>query len=571
MVGWELKLDDLRGGYLQVGDFARGANLYDGDYRAFASTTLDHRWRRHLILPAKHTQQTNFTLPAASTNNAVFFAYLNRALYLGRGGTAGHCLYYETSAVDPTLLETDFNPGGSYISGLYPIVIGGATQATRLMIMLNNASPVVVTISGTAVVTDGTMHANLAGTFGVITSPVNATTPGTGTHLIRANNKLYALAVSAAITDAPTQVLSNLYDGGYALGLMQLPKGPWPLRAYWAEAVQDNSIDANNDSVLTPSTTTPFPLRLMHTNLEGGDPQWPEIEEMPFFYFGCIWQGQHAQSNGAQVIVYDGEKARDLHIFDNRAADSNYKWSVVKLGTRGRDLTAVVLRSDLTGSSLDVLTMEQYLPGLDAWLPISGNLTLGTITYNTNLDRTPVYMSSFVTNYGPGIPISKQTGFAHLAMNGPKWDRLYVQPSAHNPFYQLRQTGAAQRVAQDFESPGTATLPYFELPQLEGRWKKVDTVVFMGDVDSGGTGATVGVAINGGSAINFATGMTGGTNVVQTADTGDNGLWMQLQVAITLTRGSTTTKTPNGLPLLLRGRAYLTDPNTQQLGVPPGP
>src|SRR4051794_8854346 len=58
-IGFELRIDDLRGGYAQYGDFGRGANQYDGDYRMTSvSAGLDQRFRRHLMLSQLKTRTT---------------------------------------------------------------------------------------------------------------------------------------------------------------------------------------------------------------------------------------------------------------------------------------------------------------------------------------------------------------------------------------------------------------------------------------------------------------------------------------------------------------------------------
>jgi hypothetical protein len=63
----------------------------------------------------------------------------------------------------------------------------------------------------------------------------------------------------------------------------------------------------------------------------------------------------------------------------------------------------------------------------------------------------------------------------------------------------------------------------------------------------------------------------GQAHIAQLADTGTEALFTELQVSISLVRGSFEYKTPNGLPVMIRGRAYLVDPETNLLGLPPGP
>ena len=67
--------------------------------------------------------------------------------------------------------------------------------------------------------------------------------------------------------------------------------------------------------------------------------------------------------------------------------------------------------------------------------------------------------------------------------------------------------------------------------------------------DGGGPDAQIGVALNGGAPIPFVAGLVGGTQVAQTSDTGDDGQWMQLQIAIQIPRAAPTpTRRPTPCP-----------------------
>lgn len=569
VVGWELKIDDLRGGLTQVGDFARGSNLYDGDYRGFSTGTLDPRWRRHLLLPPLTTQQTNLT-GRTGMLEPLFWCYVKNELYLGVAGADGSaCLFKEH--ISWSVIEQPYRNAGDNITCLGPITIGGVASGERLFVGHQNGPPQIVDpATGNLIGGTSSMHANLVTAFGILTSPANATTPGTSSTLIYANHKIWSVPVTAAVGDAPTPVLNDLPNGGYAIGIFQLPKGPYGLRAFWAIPLTDTP--GTGSLVLVWNS----PVKVIHTNLEGGDPVEVDMG-LPLLRFVANWQNKLVGSDATRVVTFDGEELRDLGVMNNRKANSDLKYSVTGLLVKGRDLCAAITSGDLTTlpttAGQSKLQLEEYIAEMDAWLPASGSMPLGDISASDTANSWYAYQSNGRFHlYSPSIPWSKRSYFAYFHMcKASAWDWLYQPPSRANPFYTVRQTGAARQGTQDFEQQGYLDLPAWELPQLEGRWKKADQVVFMGDADAGGSGAQVGISINGNSPINFYAGMLDGNRVVQTSDTGDDGLWMQLQLRITANRGATTTQTVNCLPMMVRGRAYLTDPTTQVLGLPPGP
>src|SRR5215471_3168376 len=532
VIGWELKIDDLRGGLLQTGDFARGSNLYDGDYRGTQGGTLDPRWRRHLLLPPLTTQQTHLTNVAAALE-PVFWCYVNNELFLGTAGAGGgtHCLFKEHSSW--SVVELPYSNAGDNITCLGPIGIGGVTTGERLFVGHQNGAPHVLNADGSYAggsLAAATMHANLITAQGILTSPANATSPGTRTSLIYANTKLWSLPVTAAIGDAPTPVMNDLPRGGYAIGIFQMPKGPYGLRAFWAFPLTDTP----GTGALVSSWISP--VKIVHTNLEGGDPVEVDMG-LPMLRFVAQWQNKLVGSDATRIVVFDGEELRDLGVMNNRRVNSDLKRNVTGLLVKGRDLCAAITSGDMTtlpgAVGQSVLQLEAYIAEMDAWVPASGYMPLGDISNSNPVNSWyPYLMNAVFHQQSPSIPWSKRSYFAYFKMCGPYWDYMYQAPSRANPFYTARQTGAARNMCQDFELWGRLDLPYWELPQLEGRWKKCDQVIFMGDADAGDhlhnttPGSFVGcsVSINGNTQIEFPAGMQDGARVVQTADTGDDAL-----------------------------------------------
>ncbi len=593
VIGWEVKIDDLRSGYLQVGDFARGGvgaigfDPHDGDYHGTSFSTLDQRFRRHLILPSLSTGDDL----AAGWANAVTASYsyasakVQNQLFISAGaGSASHSLASETSPMDPTLTTITIGYASSNdVVGLWPIVQGGATVAQRILHSRKGLAPHVLGLTGTDI---GAMHANLTTCYGMVQSPINATTPGTGTNGFYANGGIWASPITDAVGTAPTQILSNVPNGGASVGIQSLINDPrGALRWYMLWPIQDSAGGATYFS----NGVQPIPCRVVSVNLEFTDP-YEEPIDIQNIVFADFWQRQLVVANATRVVVWDGTANRDLKIFANRQADSDFKYQLGGIGSDGNVLYALVQKVDMAqvnaalggAGALGNTTMwlEMYSPALDAWIPCSGlipNTASGSIMIAcASGEQNSAYtFAAMVTCRSTKLVFSPQTSNVHVPSWTPRfWQRQFLAPPNLNPFWNYRQTGASANASQSFAvGPLTWTSPYFELPQLEGRWKRADQVVFMGDVDAGGTAAKVEITINpnqGGTAIPFVAGVTDAARVAQTADTGDDAYWMQLQVSIALTRGSTTTQTPNGLPVVIRGRAYMVDPTGGNDGLPAG-
>lgn len=125
-IGWRLKVRDLRGGL----NLTRGP-FTEAHTRTKAST-LDTRWRDQLILPQKTATQTTPDPPAAALSQIYSARVAGTLCIAERAGNSASTLFLETSATDPTIIATNYNPGVSnVIFGLWPVVIGGASNHYR--------------------------------------------------------------------------------------------------------------------------------------------------------------------------------------------------------------------------------------------------------------------------------------------------------------------------------------------------------------------------------------------------------------------------------------------------------
>lgn len=556
-VGWELRIDDLTAGYGQNEDYYGTTLSVGGLARAgFAKTsssTLDSRWRRHLILPGLKAT-TNF----AGSGTTCFATVFNTLVIasMADGGAGARTLQKETAAGVLTAITYD-PPGNIY--ALSPIIHNGASSAAELCIM-GLAAPRTLTDLTTGGPTAGTTgHANLANCFGMVQSPINATTPGTGTNLFYANSGIWSQPITAAISAAPTQVLSNIRNGGWSMGIEQLPQN-LPLRWFLAIPKVDPGSGAGT-GIAMRSSGAPAAVDIVHLNLEGSDPQ-----TIPFsltnIVFACLWQRNLVATDGLQIKAFDGDKERDLHFLQGRAANSDVQIACQALIVNGRDLYAVVAYTDLLTAGAvgaSYYQIEMYDSSKNAWLVVSDKILP---TFMLSAPNNIVYTlgHELIEWCSPSAPVSRQTGYCYIptaASSGDDFQGFFLQPSLINPFERYRQTGSSAFISKVYTASGVWTSPYWQLPDLDGVPKCIDEIVFEGDVDAGGTAASVVVTAGDSVSTMTATFQTGLAHLRQIVSNPDKSTrFYELQVAITLTRDSTTTKTPNGLPIVIRGRAF---------------
>lgn len=559
-IGWELKIDDLRGGYAQYGDFGRGGSQYDGDYRKTSISTLDQRFDRHLLLPPLVTQ-TEHSASVTASDGAVCHTRFGTAnlLAIGIDDNANLSLFGETSSTNPVLSARTYSPG-AVITCLSPIIIGGAGTAEQLVVGRAATAAEVLSDLASTPTSTGSMHASTSTMWGNVLSPINAATPGTPTNVFMAGSpaSIWTLPSTSAIGAAPTATLTNIPAGGAMLGIEQLQKN-FPLRIFAILPIQ-----ATSSSMFAAGTD--YPGKVISINLEGTDPQ--DVPLKMRVKAACIWNQTIVATDGVRVVSYDGETLRDLHVLKGRAHNSNYRWGCTSFVVHGNDLYAFITRSDFTVASGEVgagvLTLERYAPEFDAWIPVSGAITLSNAATGNTSRSAPYGRPDTYMLEAPHHAVSPQSAFVHIFMRSSGKtvsDRFFLSPEGVNPYDHYNMTGSTQYIAQAWATTGTYDSPYLSLPTLEGRIKKADQVVFLGQIDEGNVKITLNPN-EGGTALTFA-----GTDETraQPVESSDAEFDL-LQVRIQLNQGSSTFKTPNGLPIVIRGRAYLTEPVEELTG-----
>lgn len=520
IVFWRMLLEDTRGGLNMTN------GRFEEDHDRVSGGDADTRFYRTLLLPQKTATQTE---PLADVVGIHGINLFNRLIVAG-GSVTDDCLYVETSATNPALSSQTFNPDGS-ISGLAGVVIGGATQPMRLAVCMTGGA---AKLLNSSFATAGTFHTDTNPTWGMIQTFIND-----DLILIYANGQILGLDKTSAITDQPLVLLQNVPNGGYAVGLAKLAGAP--VRAIWVWPYENNTA-----GMLAFGSESPG--RVISMNLEGN-----EYYEIPMglkYTKLCATNGSAlAVSDGERVVYYDGRtQARDIGWLAMRESDSNYVYECRGLAFNGSEIWMDVnLKLSANASGVTSLRyFEIYNVETNSFHAVSARHTSDAAT------------GSF-SALAPNIPISQTTGFAHVWQDDGEFDRTFVPVFGYNPHSLYRQTsGTGASTGNEYEASATYRSPKWELPGLEGWPKLVKRILFMGDVDSGGTDATSAkVTVTAGNmTAEFSTGFEDRAQIADISD--NNDLFYKLQVTVELERTTANTRfTPNGLPIIVEGYAFV--------------
>ena len=299
-----------------------------------------------------------------------------------------------------------------------------------------------------------------------------------------------------------------------------------------------------------------IPGRIVSTLLEGSDPQELVLPLKRIFFAAIVRDGIVA-SDKERIVFHNGRSIRDLRWIKDRVANSDRLFECRGFWVNGPELYVEVNhRASASGTGSTNRWIEAYNFETDSWHQVSGTTTLSST-------------GAFGVAAGGSFPFSHETNFLHIYSDG-SWRRMFAPPNGYNPFSQYRQTSGAQTgTGNEFEATGTYTSTAWELTGLEGWPKTISRIIFLGDVDAGGTAATAATvrvragdptAITNGTAAsaNFVTGLPTAQGGAQITDFPDNqDLFYRLQVEIRLARTTASTRfTPNGLPVIIEGFAF---------------
>ncbi len=559
-----LRITDLRSGWGQADDKVKVSNC-----------TAMNCYRRHLLLPARVTQSA---LATAMNQGAMFYAHIHsgpgtattgqvgltgqdQALVMGGGnaGTSTYGLFTETSSISPVPLQ--------YSTPHNAVVVSLSTSSGRTeQLIIGYISTAADFIGGAGSQGSGS-YANVVGDtltqnlWGALPTNLNATAPGVGGLLLYAGTGIYFLSNADAATVAPTVTLTGIPGGGTAVGVDTLQKN-YLNRAHWLWPKQNSTTSVFSSDKLTPPN-----LDWMTTNLEGTEPEILPTT-LTRIRGGVLWNHQAIRWDGMRLTRFDGETEYDMKVLEGREQNSDYRWGISNVTVNGSELYVWIVRMDMTQAAgtlgNGVLYLERYLADgvyVNYGEPISAAFSnAGSVS--TSVNRENVYGAIDLMHQAScGIPVSRQTGFAHLNMyNSTKWDRVWIPPEGVNPFLHFVKTGANDEISQKWgTSIGSAYLQSnkFPIPGYHGV-----PAVALGcsaaemDIAAGGASASVAMTWYQQAATSHTS--TGSkTETFTSTDPIDRQtrFWLDNlssftlgQFIILITQGSDANKTPNALP-----------------------
>lgn len=537
---WRLELYDMRLGFRQRGRFER-------DHGAVASSTMSNYFEEQAILPFLTTSDNAVSISTPlQQHSANAFGTLTAAI---DNGTTTSFFFKETSATNPAFTRITFAPG-SRIFSLTRIVMnsieylaaGLASGGAKVLSDLVTAGPTVA----------GTMDASTAGCTGMIQTFL----PGNPI-LIQANTQLLSLPGNVAIATAPTVKLTNFPSSGYPLGLASLGGGP--VRAWWL-----TNVSASGQFISGSFNGANFRGQIVSTSQDGDTPQ---VLVLPInaVQHATLYRDGVVATDEDRVVFHNGRFIRDLHIFRDVSPTSDKLYKCVGFYANGPSLFAeinIIASPSGTGNTQRVQWYYDY--DLDAWFQVGAAQTLST----TGVLSVP----------GP-LGVSSTTGFLHVRADNKFW-RQYQAPFGVAPYNYRKTSGASSGTGQEYEASGVIVPTLNELPGLEGLPKVIRSVMFMGDVDAGGTGGTPakvnvtapGIDTSAHSQGDFQTGVSVGG--LQRRDFEDNVTsFYKFQPTITATRQSGGTDptrfTPQVLPIAFEGyadyRPWMAPPSREEV------
>ena len=493
---------------------------------------------------------------AASITGNAGLHYANfgaNGIALALGGAANSALFGRTSATDPTITAKTYTPSSS-ITGLWTGIIGGATTALQLFIGRESGAVQVASDFGATPTIAGTMDAATAGCFGMMQTPLNG-----NTWLGAFANLIHTTPQTAAIGDAWTATATPIREGGYALGILELPGVP--ISAYWFEP------DVN---VTTGALAAPFsnPGRILRTNLEGTDPQGFVPFGLKKVIASCAFGDGIVASDGQQIVWYRGEADpinlhwawdRDTSIFLTNVPSHGWVRGFINYGSK---LGVLEYSSTDVNASFQVTVYDPFKDAWSAqtiWSGLLGNPLLpaypsGSYPYST--DTNVMYLARTLTGGGYTF---------HWQYN-PDYGK-----SLHSTYRDMSGFGFTMNNFASFtgyESSGTLYSPKWYLPGITGWDQRVVAIGTEADLSSDTVSATGTPSLQVQAGGYFSTAAAGGSytgGVSRTFYRTTRWVYQEeqvpnntdtftgpLQVAITGARGTDTDRTGNFLPIIIK-------------------
>ena len=451
---------------------------FDELHNKLKTSTLDHSYEEHLILPQLITKATtpDFHNSAAGFYNWLSTATLSRhTAIVVRDGTNGEvCLVRETSVTNPVLEDSTYTPdAGNLITGIWgPFVIGG----TAVVLVGRTTDPIDAISDLTA--TPPTIAATMEASLDAIEAVIETGIPDPHWLFYDSGGRMWGLPSSATLATVPTQIATDMPTPRDALGLIAMGGGP--ARCYWyvdtgegADAIgpHGGSIISTNQSGLSP-TKFDVPLDTVRQAIKARN--------------GIV------SHNGKRMIYQNGRIIRDLLVLADRPADSDLQQSIYGVwAINDWDLYALIIRwrSSASSAGSTQARIEKYDWDRGIWYAASEDLTLSTPSGDIPQGFNNV----------TGMPYSPANETIHWyledgATNTQSWYRMKVMPPGVNPYTRRKTSGASAGTGETFASSGVATSPSMTIRELEGWQFCLRRIIGppQDNIDAAGTGGTPG-------------------------------------------------------------------------------
>lgn len=566
---WWVNAHDLRGG---VNKWQRG--FWDEVHDYLVSGDLDTRYRQQASNPPLLQQDVGFQ-PGTGTlwtvHHVNVFGVLVVAVFSSSG--AGLHLYREQDDGTFTVIGLVTADANHAIIGLSAINIGGVPYLavhkleapTELISAINTGSPAYTSV--------GEMHTSRAfriwGMVQVGLVDTDVLFKGRG-FVDTSTDSFYTLPIGAAVTDAPTEQLTGLQVGGYAIGISGLGGGQ--VDTYWNMPPKD-----------APFGTAAVPGGF-GTTLANAETYWGHVyrvtedglicdditdrfglDNIPY----CILVDNKLvaaeDGNNGRVVWYDKRRKVICAPFGNYLPNSDVERHIVGLYKKKDDFYIDVNEIGAEGVTRNTVQYKMmYKWASDSWEIVQ--------EYNT-LSTTGI--QSWMGTAG-GLPVSQFTGNlinrTGIDASGIWWRQWQPNP-AQNPYNERNTTDSTAGTGRPFAADASGTSPIFTLRGLPiggkylvgGFWGPP-----IGQIKDGGTGAFVEYTLGGKTATFNGKGRAGTRPYAAiTAHTN----WVpELQWTYSLTRQSSgtdaTLKAMNLLPVMAWGYYYCPEEVNEIKGMP---
>lgn len=555
-----------------LNDFSGGGGVLQGSY-----ATYPNRYWQALGVDATNpgyliaAQQVSSTDPVSSSTSCGFHGLniFSRMIFTGCGSVNDQALFKETSATDPTPTAitgagTAGRPGAA-ITGLWPLIIGGATSATQLCIGRIGAVPFLATDA-----TGAPNGAALDNLWNPTWWVCQTSLPGNPI-IHQSGNSIYNNGTAASAVNftpvAATGLSGNIRQGGYLIGEHQLENSP--PRVYFVHPTQDQTAGM---LVLTSEKLG----YVEYVNLEGTDLGRLNFNIFPNGIYGAVWvNGGIAAHDGKRVAWNNGTKEINLRLFEQMAItapiNSDDKQFLRGFAVKSNDLYALVMTVNTTTTTQSA-AWWRYSWDNGTWNRISA--TFGPASQAS--------VSIYMPGWG-GYPVSFNTGYSQAGSFGTVTQALWRQfmvTSDENPYLLYRTVRGSFNQANTFAAGTTSTglvSPIWTLDGLEGHPSVVEEIIFGGDTWATSGTPAVYVAVrsqrSGGATVDFEdTLLPANIAAVDATFSYTDQVWQtrksfptntsyfynfQVQIAPIVSAGSHNT--PNCLPVYLRLITFLDD------------